>query len=47
MCQDDDTHKPCSKAITYKQIIKEFASAGLTLVEEAIVDGSYMLKFSR
>ena len=44
---DDDTHKPCSKATTYKQIVKEFASAGLILVEEAIVDGSYMLKFSR
>ncbi len=44
---NDPNHKPCSKATTYKQIIKEFASAGLILVEEAIVDGSYMLKFSR
>lgn len=44
---EDENHKPCSKATTYKQIRKEFASAGLTLVEEAIVDGAYMLKFRR
>lgn len=37
----------CKQATTYKRIIKEWTSAGFALVQEKVIDGSYMLKFKR
>ena len=42
---EDKDHKQCPKATTYKQIIKQFNAAGLILIQEEVIDGSYMLKF--
>lgn len=43
----DPDYKPCKQASTYKQIIKEWTAAGFFLVQEEVIDGSYMLKFKR
>lgn len=41
----DKDQKPCSKATTHRQIIKEWTAAGFVLVAEEIIDGSYLMKF--
>ncbi len=43
----DPDYKPCSQAITYKQIIKEWTAAGYILAQQKVVDGSFLLKFKR
>ena len=43
----DPDYKPCSQAITYKQIIKERTAAGYILAQQKVVDGSFLLKFKR
>lgn len=43
----DKEQKPCKQATTYKQIIKEWTAAGFVLVQQEVIDGSFMLKFKR
>ena len=40
-------YKPYKQAGTYKQVLKEWTSAGFFLVQEMVIDGSYMFKFKR
>lgn len=43
----DPDYKPCNQAMAYRQIIKEWTAAGYILVQQKVVDGSFLLKFKR